>query len=365
MGVTGVPLTYATGGNGGARGTDPGQPGPQTANTGNGGTGATGGSSGVTGGNGGSGIVIVRYAAPNYYWDLGAGLGGGNGTWAAGNWTLDVTGAAATGNFVNTLRTAVFDSTSASTVTVAGETAAGIEVLQNTVTFTGTSTNLGSGTANIASGAMGIFNADLTGNVTVASGGILGGMGMITGNTTVSGRHEPGNSPAIQPFAGNLTYNAGSSVEWELIGNTTTNAANPNAIFDTITVSGNLNFAGPTTLDLAFSDALTGGSNVDWTDTFWATSKLGTSGWLLYDVSGSTSGFPNLTLTTNGLDGAASPLSFNTALPGSSFSLFQDGSDIYLNYNSAAIAVAVPEPGSLVVLAVAGALNLRRRRRLA
>lgn len=108
--------------------------------------------------------------------------------------------------------------------------------------------------------------------------------------------------------------------------------ANPNAIFDTIIVGGNLDFVGATTHELAFSDALTGvDSMVDWTNSFWNSSRLGTSGWLLYDVAGTTSNFGNLSLTLiNGLDGVAPP-SFATARPGASFSLFlaPNNRDIY------------------------------------
>jgi len=191
--------------------------------------------------------------------------------------------------------------------------------------------------------------------VTVAVGATLGGTGTIGGNTIIRGIHSPGNSPGIQTFAGNLTYEDGGDpdplVQWELIGNTVTNLPNPNALFDTIVVGGILNFDDPTALSLIFNSP---GSTVDWANSFWNTSHLGTNGWLLYDVTAATSNFGNLSITTsNWLD--SNSLGFNSARPGSSFSLVQDGDDIYLNYNF--VAAAIPEPGTLA-LALAALIGL-------
>jgi PEP-CTERM motif len=135
---------------------------------------------------------------------------------------------------------------------------------------------------------------------------------------------------------------------------------NRNAIFDTIIVNGNLDFTNLTQLNLDFAGA---GSNVLWSDGFWNTIKLGKSGWLIYDVSGSTFKPGNLTLnTTNWADGGGN--SFNTVRNGSTFSLSQQGSDVYLNYSVA----AVPEPSSALLLgcgAAGFAFYRRRQKRLA
>ena len=72
--------------------------------------------------------------------------------------------------------------------------------------------------------------------------------------------------------------------------------------FDGINVGGTLDFSGLTSINLVFNFA---GSTVDWADTFWETSYTGTSGWLIYDVAGSTTNFSNLSVTAaNWFDGS-------------------------------------------------------------
>lgn len=368
-GVSGTLANGGSGGGGGGGGNS--SQGGDATNFGSGG-GASGGRSGLRSGNGYQGVVMLRYAAPYYFWDADStngGLIGGNGNWSDAKWTLDPTGGAGitTGSFSNTLRAAVFDSTADSTVTVTGtQASAGLFVKQGFVRFDNGGLgrlDLGSRTATI-SGGRAIFNADLTAtggvNVTNAT---LGGSGTITGLTTFSGgTHSPGNSPGVQTFASGITYAAPTAVIWELWGNTNSNSP---VKFDQIIVSGGtLAFSATTTLNLQF-DGGTGFENtVDWTDGFWATSHSGTNGWLLYDVTGpgAVSNFSNLKLATaDWMDKAGNP--FSMARPGSSFELYQDqvSGDIYVAY-------AIPEPTSLAVFAVGGAVAViawRRRRRLA
>ncbi len=197
------------------------------------------------------------------------------------------------------------------------------------------------------------------GMVTVAAGATLGGRGSVSGATSLAGLHTPGNSAGIQTFGGSLSYTAGAAVEWELVDNTTLNQPNPNALFDTVVVAGNLDFAGATTLslvfDLAGSSVDWADSSVDWADSFWAGAYLGSDGWLLYQVAGSTSNFANLSLAeSNWLDGGGN--AFDTLRAKGEFSLYLDGSNIYLNY------ALIPEPASLALLAAGGLLALRRRR---
>jgi autotransporter-associated beta strand protein len=224
-------------------------------------------------------------------------------------------------------------------------------VTSSSGTFTiGSGANLTSTAGVAATGGALVVNGTLTGALSTNSSTTVSGTGTITGNTTISGIHSPGNSPGVQSYGSNLSYVGGSSVTWELgvdgLGTRGTD-------FDGINVGGILDFSGATTVNLAFNFA---GSTVDWTDAFWDTSRTGTSGWLVYDVAGTTTNFSNLSVTAaNWLDGSGG--NFDTSNLGNTFSLYQDGSDIYLNYN------VVPEPNVAALLGGLGTLILLRRRR--
>ena len=124
-------------------------------------------------------------------------------------------------------------------------------------------------------------------------------------------------------------------------------------------MGGNLNFASSTTFNLDFSLGNT--SSVDWDNSFWDLYNI--HEWLVYDVSGTTSGFGNLMLdSTPGLDGTGDGFDPGTNVPTSAnFALVQRGSQIYLRYE------ALPEPTTLGLLGlVLGALTgvVRPKRRL-
>jgi len=185
----------------------------------------------------------------------------------------------------------------------------------------------------------------------IAAGATLGGSGTIHGDTTISGIHTPGNSPGIQTFGGNLNYLSGANVNWELAANTASNS--PTVLFDQIVVNGNLDFVGPTTLQMIFNLS---GSTVDWTDAFWASNQS----WILYDVAGTTTDFEDLNIANITYTDANGVLLGN-ARGGASFFLSQEGSDVQLNFT------AVPEPSTygliLGTLALAGAAIRRRSQR--
>jgi hypothetical protein len=223
-------------------------------------------------------------------------------------------------------------------------------VTSSSGTFTiGSGANLTSTGGVSATGGALVVNGTLTGTLNANSSTTVSGTGTITGNTTISGIHSPGNSPGIQSYGSDLSYTSGSSVTWELGANS---LGLRGTDFDGINVGGTLDFSGATAVNLVFNFA---GSSVDWTDTFWDTSHIGTSGWLVYDVAGTTTNFSNLSVTaTNWLDGSGGL--FNTSNSGNTFSLYQDGSDIYLNYT------VIPEPSAALLGGLGMLLLLRRRR---
>jgi fibronectin-binding autotransporter adhesin len=231
-------------------------------------------------------------------------------------------------------------------------TGSGSLIKVGTATQTLFGNNTYSGATSVVGGTLAVNGSLASSSLAVGTNATLDGTGTIAGDTTIQGTHNPGNSPGIQSFGGNLTYSGGASVvNWELSANTTTNAANPNAIFDTVVVAGNLSFNGITNLNLNFRPA---GSEVVWSDPFWQTSKTGTGGWLIYDVAGATNNFSNLKLAaSNWQDGAGN--FFNSVLGSSTFSLYRNGSDIFLNYTTS--TVTTPEPSSGVAMAVCAILG--------
>jgi fibronectin-binding autotransporter adhesin len=231
------------------------------------------------------------------------------------------------------------------------KTGGGILEIVNTNGYTGTT---------VADGGILKVNGTLSSSaVQIGSTATLMGSGTIGGNTLVAGTHSPGNSPDVQTFEGNLTYEPNATVIWELIGNTNTGRGTS---FDGIDVGGTLTFGNPTNLVLAFNLPE---STVNWGNAFWGTSREGTNGWLVYSVAGSTAdqlvGFGNLVLNVQNWADATGNLLQNVR-PGASFATFQDGNDVYLTY-----IAAVPEPATLGSLAAAGFCllgfaALRRRR---
>lgn len=211
-----------------------------------------------------------------------------------------------------------------------------------TVSLSGTNTH--TGLTSLTEGGLAI-NGSLAGALDTAAGTVLSGVGTIHGNAAISGAHRPGNSPGTQTFAGDLTYNTGATVGWELAANTTT-AGN----FDQVIVGGTLDFAGATLLSLDFA-----GTAVDWSHSFW----LEDHSWKLYDAAALTNP-ENLSLVIADWGDAQGDL-FSAILSGSTFGLSVNGTDIYLNYTA-----AIPEPATTAALVGVAALALAawRRRRI-
>jgi len=186
------------------------------------------------------------------------------------------------------------------------------------------------------------------GSVTVT--GSLAGVGIIAGDVTVVGSHNPGNSPGVQTITGNLVYEKaggdGPIVNWELSANT---MADTPVTHDGVSVGGDLIFADLTSVRLSFDWE---GSTVDWTNPFWDSDER----WTVYSVAGNTTGFQFLSLLgADWKDGLSQSLSSVHA--DARFSLARSGSDIVLNYSVA----PVPEPGNwMAAVGALGILGLRK-----
>ena len=208
-----------------------------------------------------------------------------------------------------------------------------------------------SGRVSIAQGASLNVTAQ-TGGFTLGASQTLAGGGTVVGDSTVLGTHAPGFSPGEQTFNGDLAYGAGSSIDWELVANTT---AGRGVSWDAITVTGDLSFSGATTLTPHFAAS---GSTVSFADTLWS-SALGLSGggWKIFDIGGSISGLSNLSIGGSLQD--SNGTAFAAAQPGLQFTLYQHAGGVYLT-----TVAAIPEPASALAVAalLSGGVLLRRRR---
>jgi autotransporter-associated beta strand protein len=286
-------------------------------------------------------------------------LTGGGGLTVSGSTTLDLT---STGNTFSGGSTVNAGSTLRIGTGGANGSLAGNVVNNGSLTFNSTSVTsyggqiTGSGTlTKSAGGALAVtgnsssyagatlvqagtlaVNGSLGGSVSVSVNAILSGTGTIGGNASIAGTLNPGGTAAVgtQTFNGNLTYAAGSILSWELFANNALGGS-----YDQIVVpTGNLTFSGSTSVAMSFNGA---GSAVAWSNPFWNVSRS----WLVQDLgSGVINNFGNLSISTqNWLDSTGA--AFNTARPGSSFTLIQQGQDVLITY--------VPEP-SMIAIVITG-----------
>jgi autotransporter-associated beta strand protein len=190
------------------------------------------------------------------------------------------------------------------------------------------------------------LDGQVGGSVTVGAGGVLRGSGSrFTGPVTIAtgGVHDPGASPGLQQFAGGLTYEAGSTLRWELSGNT---VAGRGTVFDAVDVTGgSLSVVDGALLVLAFDDAA---SSVSWADDFWVSDHL----WRLVDAEAATASTGLFTLAGVGLDSLGKSLA--DIRPGAGFSVLRDGANVSLQYSFQ----AVPEPTGVALAAIGGATAL-------
>ncbi len=230
-----------------------------------------------------------------------------------------------------------------------------------TGTFDLSGANAYTGATDVAAGTLLINGSTAGGAVTVQSSASLGGSGTVGGATTfLNGSiHTPGNSAGLQTFTSGLTYNTGSTFQWELMGNTSSGRG---SIFDAVDVSGGaFLLQSGVTSSLVFNAT---SSTVDWTDAFWGSSQS----WLVFSsVAGILSGpsiFDTIT-ASNDRNGA----SLSAVRSGSFFSWSQSGNNLLLNYNlsgggggGGGGGGAVPEPTSMAIFGL-GALGMAYRAR--
>lgn len=131
--------------------------------------------------------------------------------------------------------------TTARTLTLSSVAGSGVEVASNKemtqtglISGTGGMTKSGSGVLSLSDGVIHTFTGDLNlsqgslrlnatlanSGVTVATGALLSGAGVVGGNVAVSGAVSPGNSPGTLTVLGDMTMAAGSNFLAEIDGRT-------------------------------------------------------------------------------------------------------------------------------------------------
>ncbi|NBV45069.1 MAG: DNRLRE domain-containing protein [Planctomycetia bacterium] len=200
------------------------------------------------------------------------------------------------------------------------------------------------------------LDGQVGGTVNVVAGGVLRGVGsQFGGAVTIAagGVHDPGASPGVQQFIAGLSYQAGSTLRWELVDNT---VAGRGTAFDGVDVTGGgLTIADGALLQLVFDGA---GSTVSWTDAFWVSDHV----WRIVDGDAAASSVGLFTLAAVGVDAFGKSLA--EIRPGAGFAVIRDGANVSLQFQ----VTPVPEPGALALAAVGGTTALvaalRRRKRV-
>lgn len=98
------------------------------------------------------------------------------------------------------------------------------------------------GPVSVQQGHLGIHQALPTQSVSVSAGALITGDALLGGEVSVFGTHSPGDGVGTQTISGNLTYNPGSRILWEIGGqdsvadsvNAATVVMSPNVIVDVV-----------------------------------------------------------------------------------------------------------------------------------
>ena len=213
----------------------------------------------------------------------------GTGTPVIKDWAYDTSGGSlAAGNVIQSGSTYTLDSTSQSFTLDSAITGANsvIKISANTTTLSATNTHTGNTTVSagtlalsssgsvanstsiaVASGAILDVSA-VSGNWTVGAGQTLTGGGGVTGNTTIAGTHNAGNSGVgSQAIAGNLNYANGSIFEWDL------NTSSTSSGFDSVSATGSIDVGTAGTVFKVIFGATALANITDPGNAFWSTTQ--------------------------------------------------------------------------------------------
>ncbi|MEI6032769.1 MAG: autotransporter-associated beta strand repeat-containing protein [Verrucomicrobiae bacterium] len=322
------------------------------SNIGNGGVASNVGASSITGTNlsiqGGTLQYVGASATTNRLIQIGANMAStleASGTGAVSfvnTGAISLSGSNATHGLIlsgtntgnNTLTPYLSDQTG-TTLSTLTKTGVGTWVLAGNNTYTGTTTvNAGTLRVNGSTAAGSAF--------TVESSGTLGGSGTIAGSVNIKsgGTLAPGNSPGLLTV-GSLVLDGGSTTAFEIAG-TTSRGGDYDAI--------NVTVAGGLTLNGAFTINFTNGT------------KLGDATDInLFAYTGSHTGHFSSLVATGFSEYAGA-----WAQAGETFTWNSSGGQtLTFSELTGSLTIAVPEPGTWALLAIAGTLltAIRRRRR--
>lgn len=186
-----------------------------------------------------------------------------------------------------------------------------------------------------------------TGNITVSTGATLLGTGVIGGNTTIAGVHNPGNSPGVQVFGGDLSYTADAVFAWEIdYALDASGLGTRGTQFSGVNVGGDLGIASGAEFRVVTNQPIEfdGGPGQG----FWGQNRVWAN---IFDVAGSTNGSLGDNLFVNVFDTDGNLLDISSV---GTFTI--EGTT--LTYT------AIPEPASLALAMILGlsAWGMARRR---
>jgi hypothetical protein len=213
--------------------------------------------------------------------------------------------------------------------------------------------SLMTGSTNVEDGLLTVNGSIANSEVTVSSGGTLGGSGTVGATIVLAGATiSPGNSPGLLTIAGDTTWSPDGNYNWQMVSATGTAGTD----WDSINVTGSLDLTNLTSSDQfnlnlwSLSDNTTNGDAINFDNTV-------NQSWTILTAAGGISGFSSdkfiiSTGANNGTTGFT-----NTLAPIGAFYITQNGNDLKLVY-------VVPEPSTFALVALSLGLGFIRCRRV-